>query len=131
MINIKDKDYDMDSYFLGIDIRIKMASRESSGNKKAVHFGIPSLGSLLDAIKRFLEVTNKDRVILDIAKRLFYVYLFLQISVQEGRFNIHLMDLPFMRGSKGKNKADGVHIGYRGKGFIIVNSFNLGKSFGN
>ena len=62
----------MDSYFLGIDIRIRMASRESSDNKKAIHFCIPSLGSLLETIKRFLEVTNKARVILDIAKRLFH-----------------------------------------------------------
>jgi hypothetical protein len=86
----------MASYFLGIDIRIRMTSRESSGNKKVVHFGIPSSGSLLETIKRFLEVTNKARVILDISRRLFHVDFFFQISMQEGRFNIHLMDLPFM-----------------------------------
>jgi hypothetical protein len=86
----------MASYFLGIDIRIRMASRESSGNKKSIHFGIPSSGSLLETIKRFLEATNKARVILDIARRLFHVDFFLQISMQEGGFNIHLMDLPFM-----------------------------------
>jgi hypothetical protein len=76
-------------------------------------------------------VTNKARVILDIYRRLFHVDFFLQISMQKGGFNIRLMDLPFMGGSKGKNKVDGIHFGYRGKGFIIVNSFNLGKSFGN
>ena len=96
MINIKDKDYEMDSYFLGIDIRIRMASRESSGNKKDIHFGIPSSGSLLKTIKRFLKVKNKARVILDIARMLFHVDFFLQISLQEGGFNVHLMDLPFM-----------------------------------
>jgi hypothetical protein len=73
-----------------------MASRESGVNKKVVNFGIPSSRSLLKTIKRFLEATNKTRVILDIAKRLFHVYFFLQISIQEDRFNIHLMDLPFM-----------------------------------
>jgi hypothetical protein len=73
-----------------------MTSRESSGNKKLVHFGIPSSGSLLETINRFLKATKKARVILDIARRLFHVDLFLQISMQEGRFNIHLMDLPFM-----------------------------------
>jgi hypothetical protein len=67
----------MDSYFLGIDIRIKMASRKSGVNKKAVHFGIPSSGRLLKTIKRFLKEKNKARVILDIAKRLFHVDLFL------------------------------------------------------
>jgi hypothetical protein len=86
----------MDSYFLGIDIRIKMASRESSSNKKVVHFGITRSGSLLETIKIFLKATNKDRVILDIARRLLHVDFFLQIPMQEGRFNIHLMDLPFM-----------------------------------
>ena len=86
----------MDSYFLSIDIRIIMASRKSSVNKKVVHFGIPSSGSLLKTIKRFLKLTKKDRVILDIARKLFHVDLFFYISMQEGIFNIHLMDLPFM-----------------------------------
>jgi hypothetical protein len=36
-------DCEMDSYFLGIDIRIIMASRKYSVKKKDVHFGIPSL----------------------------------------------------------------------------------------
>jgi adenylate kinase family enzyme len=91
-----DKDYEMTSYFLGIYIRIRMASRESSGKKKVIHFGIPRSGSLIETIKRFLKVTNKDKVILDIARRLFHVDFFLQISMQEGGFNVHLMDLPFM-----------------------------------
>jgi hypothetical protein len=39
---------------------------ESDVNKKVVHFGIPSLESLLKTIKRFRKVTNKARVILDI-----------------------------------------------------------------
>ena len=96
VINIKENDYEMDSYFLGIEIRIRMASRESSVNKKVVHCGIPSPGSLIKTIKRFLKAKNKSRVILDIARRLFRVDLFFQISMQEGGFNIHLMDLPFM-----------------------------------
>jgi hypothetical protein len=86
----------MASYFLGIDIRIRMTSRKSGVNKKVVHFGIPSSRSLLKTIKRFLKVTNKARLILDIARRLFHVDLFLQIPMQEGIVNIHLMDLPFM-----------------------------------
>jgi hypothetical protein len=108
-----------------------MTSRESSSNKKAIHFSIPNSGIFLNTIKIFLKVTNNSRVILNIASRLFHVDLFLQISMQEGGFNIHLMDLPFMSGNKGNNKLDGIHFGYRGKCFIIVNSFNLGKSFGN
>ena len=83
-------------YFLGIDIRIIMASRESDGNKKVVHISIPSSRSLLKTIKRFLKATNKARVILDIAKRLFHVDFFLQIPMQEGGFKIHLTDLSFL-----------------------------------
>jgi hypothetical protein len=86
----------MASYFLGIDIRIRMASRESGVNKKDVQFVIPSSRSLLKTIKRFFKETNKARVILDIARMFFRVYLFFQIYVQEGIFNIHLMDIPFM-----------------------------------
>jgi hypothetical protein len=102
-----------------------MASRKVGVKKKVVHFGIPISRIFLKTIKRFLKVKNKARVILDIARRLFHVYFFLQIPMQEGGFDIHLMDLPFMQGCKGKNKAYGIHFGYRGKGFIIVNSFNL------
>ena len=96
IINRKRKDYEMASYFLGIDIRIKMASRESNGNKKAIHFGIPRSMILLETRKRFLEVKNKARVIMDIAKSLFHVDFLLQIRMKEGRFDIHPMDLPFM-----------------------------------
>ena len=86
----------MASYFLDIDIMMRMAYRESSGNKKVVHFGIPNLGSFLKTIKRLLKAKNKARVILDIDRRLFHVDLFLQISMQEGGLNVHVMDLPFM-----------------------------------
>jgi hypothetical protein len=95
-MNIKGKDYEMDSYFLGIYVRIIMESRESDVNKKDVHFGIPSSGILQKTIKRFLKAKNKDRVIMDIARRLFHAYFLLKISMQEGGFNIHLMDIPFM-----------------------------------
>jgi hypothetical protein len=84
------------SYFLGIDIRVRMTSRKADIKKKSLHFGIPSLRSLLKTINRFLKETNKAGVILDIAKRLFHVDFFLKIPMQEGGFDIHLMDLPFM-----------------------------------
>jgi hypothetical protein len=96
IIDIKNNNYEMDSYFFGIDIRICITFRKFSGKKKIVHFGIPSSESLLKTIKIFLKVTNKAGVILDIARRLFHVYFFLQIPMQEGIFYIHLMDLPFM-----------------------------------
>jgi hypothetical protein len=63
----------MDSYILGIDIRIRMESREYGVSKKSVYFVIPRLRSFLKTIKIFLKVTNKARVILDIAMRFFHV----------------------------------------------------------
>jgi hypothetical protein len=86
----------MVSYFLGLDIRVKMTSRKVNVKKKFVHFVIPIWRRLLNTMKRFLKETNKDGIILDMVRRLFHVDFFLQIPMQEGGFNIHLMDLPFM-----------------------------------
>jgi hypothetical protein len=86
----------MASYFLGIDIRVIIAYINVDIKKKVVHFGIPNSRSFLKTIKRFIEAENKARFILDRVKRLFHVYLFLKIPMQEGIFDIHLMDLPFM-----------------------------------
>jgi hypothetical protein len=73
-----------------------MTSRKSSVKKKDVHFDLPSSRSLLKTVKRFLKVKNKAGGIMDIAKRLFHVDLFLNIHVQEGGFKFHMMELPFV-----------------------------------
>ena len=39
-------------------------------------------------------------------RRLFHANFFMQVSMQEGRLNIHLMDFPFIGCSKGKNKVN-------------------------
>jgi hypothetical protein len=105
-----------------------MTSRKPGFKKKVIHFGIPSSRSFLKTINYiFLKASNKIAIILDIDRRLFHIDLFLQIPMQEGKFNIHLMDLAFMSG----HKVDGIHFGYRGKCFIVVNAFNLRESFGN
>ena len=80
---------------------------------------------LLKTIQIFLKAANKDRVILDKTGRSFHVDFFMQVSMQEGGFDIHLIDFPFIGWSKGKNKVNGVHFGNRGKGFSIVNTLNL------
>ena len=80
---------------------------------------------LLKTIKRLLKAENKARVIVDKTRRLFHVDFFMQVLMQEGGFGIHLMDFPFIGCSKGKNKANEVHFGNKGKGFGIVNSLNL------
>jgi hypothetical protein len=86
----------MNSNFLGIDIRVRMSSRKVGVKKKVVHFGIPISRRFLNTIKIFLKGKNMVGVILDITSRFFHVYLFLQIPMQEGGFNIHMMHLPFM-----------------------------------
>jgi hypothetical protein len=55
VINIKNEYYGMASYFLGIDIRVRMTSRKSSVNKKSIHFGIPSSRFFLKTINMFLR----------------------------------------------------------------------------
>jgi len=79
----------MFSHFLGIDIGVRVASKEAIAKKIAIHFSIRRPKSLLKAIERFFNVANKTRV----ARRLFHVNFFLQIPMG---FNIHLMDLPFI-----------------------------------
>ena len=66
----------MVSYFLGIDIGVKMASKKTSVKEKVIHFGITSSRSLLKAIEGFLKETNKARVILNISTRFFHVNFF-------------------------------------------------------
>ena len=92
---------------------------------KAIHFGIPRTRGLLKSIKRFLKAANKARVIVDKTSRLFHVNLFMQVSMQEDRFDIHLMDFPLIGCNKGKNKVNGVHFGNMSKAFGIVNALNL------
>ena len=52
----------MVSYFLGIDIRVRMTYRKTSVKGKAINFGIPGSRSLLKSIHGFLKVTYKGRV---------------------------------------------------------------------
>jgi hypothetical protein len=73
-----------------------MKSRKVGIKKNVFHFCIPSSRKLFKTIKAFLKAKNKARVILDIARKLFHIYLFLKIPMQEDIFDIHLMDLPFM-----------------------------------
>ena len=96
-----------------------------------MHFGIPGLRGLLETIKGFLKLTYKAGLFLYKSRRLFHIDFFMQVPMEEGRFNIHLMDFLFERGSKGKKKAVRVHFGNRGEGFSIVNSFNLWKTLRN
>ncbi len=117
--------------FLSIDIGIRMASRKSSVQDKSIHFRIQSPRGLLKAIERFLKVTNKAKVNLTVTRRLFHVDFILQIPMQKGKFDTHVMEFPMKRGYKGKNKVDGVHFGNMGKGLSIVNVVNLRESFSN
>jgi hypothetical protein len=94
--NINKKYYEMDLYFIGIEIGVLMTSRKASVKKKAIHICISSSRNLLKTTEIFFKVAEKDGVILNIEKRFFHIGLFLYIPMQEGRFNIHLMDLPSM-----------------------------------
>jgi len=51
--------------------------------------------------------------------------------MQEGGFNMLLMDLLMMWGSKGYNKVNEIHFDNKGKCLVVVDSFNLKESFSN
>ena len=57
IINIKNKYDEIVSYFLGIDIGVRMTSRKTSVQEKAIHFGIPRSRSLLKAIVVISQIT--------------------------------------------------------------------------
>jgi hypothetical protein len=86
---------------------------------------------LLKTIKRFLKEENKDGVILDISRRFFHVDLLLANPMQEGIFDIHLMDLHLCEVARARTRWMEFILAMRGKCFIIVNSFNLRETFGN
>jgi hypothetical protein len=95
-INIKKKYYDMVTYFLGINIRVKMTYRKCGVNKKYIYFSIPSPRIFLNTIYGFLTGEKSVGFILNIARKLFHINFLLKIPIQEGIFNIHIMYLPFM-----------------------------------
>ena len=80
---------------------------------------------LLETTKEFFKLTYKARFSLYKSRMLFHIYFLMQVPIQKGRFNIHLMDFPFERANKTKNKVDRVHFGNKGDVFTIVNVFNL------
>jgi hypothetical protein len=57
-MNIKDKDYEMDSEFHCIYIGIIMTYRKYGVNKKVVDFGIPSSRSFLKIIVGYGPLTT-------------------------------------------------------------------------
>jgi hypothetical protein len=67
VINIEKKYYEMVIHFLGIEIGVKMTSREAIVKNKVIYFSIASARSSVKAIKRFLKVENKNRIILNIS----------------------------------------------------------------
>ena len=55
IINIKNKYDEMVSYFLGIDIRVRMASRKTSVKRKLSILAYQALGACLRPYKDFLR----------------------------------------------------------------------------
>ena len=54
-IKIKNKYDEMVSYFVGIDIGVRMASRKTTVKEKAIHLEYQSLGACLRPYKDFLR----------------------------------------------------------------------------
>ena len=50
IISIKNKYYEMVSYFLGIDIEVRLISRKIIVKDKSIHFSMPGSRSLLKGI---------------------------------------------------------------------------------
>ena len=81
IINIKNKYDEMVSYFLGIDIGVKMTSRKINIEKKTIHFCLQIPRIFPRDIEIFLKETNKVGVILNISRRLFHVNFLMKITM--------------------------------------------------
>ena len=77
VINIKNKNDEVVTQFLDINISTRMASRNFIIQKKAIYFSIPSPRVYLKAIDKYIKETKKDKFILNIPRRLFHVIFFL------------------------------------------------------
>ena len=55
IISINKKYDEMVSYFIGIDIRLRMGSRKTSVKEKAIHLAYQALGASLRPYKDFLR----------------------------------------------------------------------------
>ena len=81
IINIKNKDGEGLSHFLGVDSVVIMTPKKAIILEKSIHFGIPSPRSLFETIERLPKATKKAGVFLDKARGSFHVDLFMQISI--------------------------------------------------
>ncbi|KAJ0886687.1 hypothetical protein HanRHA438_Chr09g0382311 [Helianthus annuus] len=61
-------------------------------------------------------------------RRLTNIYLFLNLTIEECTFDIHLKHVYIVVDSKGQEQTNNFQSCYRGKSFIIVNALFLSKT---
>src|SRR3954468_8802936 len=99
---------------------------EALADEEVTQCVIPSPRGLLQSIQGFLQLVHHVRV-LTIFKpwRLSNIYFFLDITIEECTFHIHLIHLDVMMISKCKSYAYRLKSIYRSEGFTEVYAFNL------
>ena len=108
---------------------IRFTMFEAMINKETINLFIPSMRCLFQFIQRLFKPTNKTKNLPQ--NQEIVPYRFLQTNLhKKNTFNIHLMKCPSKISSKGKNQLNKVHFCNRGKGFSVVDAFQLREALG-
>ena len=67
----------------------------------------------------------------DVTLRLFHVDQFLKVTMEERCFYIHLVDVPLLFSGKCDDVSQRLVFDYRGKSFLVINTFRLSVALGN
>jgi hypothetical protein len=113
-----------------IQVVINFTTFDSKSKKETINLSIPSLGILLQTIKRLIESTNQV-IICQKTRWLFHENFFRWVSMNKFTLHIHLMDFPSKLSKKGKNYSNRVCICNNGKGISVVDTFLLIKYLHN
>jgi hypothetical protein len=81
---------------------------------------------LLETINRFLQL-SAETILNGDTFRWGYVYFFIQDTIEVGGADVHLIKFQIIFGSERANDSDGLKVGYRCKGFLVVDTFLLNK----
>jgi hypothetical protein len=126
VINIEEEDAGLAILMQDIDAVISPGANEAKLKQHSVHTLIPSLRRLFQPIQCLQKQT--DIVLhtrLDKSIRLLHVQLLLQVSIEKGTVNIHLVYVPVVLSCKRKQNANGLELGHWSKHLMEVCTLSL------
>jgi hypothetical protein len=85
-----------------------------------------SFGAEADVVFGWVLVGEKSQAVWDLDEG-----LLLEVTVQEGRSNTQLLDVPVQQGGQGEENTPGTGFGRRSEGFVVIHAFGLFRDSGD